>query len=231
MSIKSLLKRAIFWFMIMGGVASYACQPHRVMGLNPYGDNFLAVRSGPGTSYYAKDTLHNGERVFVCAYSGAWRRIFYGHGCYLDATGRPSGYCRSGWAYGRYLTPAYISNPGGYSGGYSSFNGPAINSSPGIKEVYYAKLGTQDHYNSRGIRLNSVAAILRQDRANYHKYFRRDPEDTADTYFANEYNRSIFEQIINRSYISPQVRNAILYGEPYIRVTIYNDGHIKVEVL
>jgi uncharacterized protein YraI len=216
----------VLWMGVMGTVASAACQPHVVTGLNPYGDNYLAVRSGPGSRYYMQDTLHNGERVFVCSYSGAWRKIFYGHGCYLNAAGRPSGYCRSGWAYGRYLAPAYTPAPPSYSGG--NYASPA---GAGVREVYYAKLSAQDHYNSRGIRLNSVAAILRQDRANFHKYFRRDPEDTGEPFFANEYNRSMLEQIIRRSYIPPQIRNAILYGEPYVRVTVYYDGHIQVDLL
>ncbi|ADV46210.1 hypothetical protein [Nitratifractor salsuginis] len=222
--------RRLFWFAIFGiGLIwemAAACRPYTVTGLNPYGDNYLAVRSGPGSRYYMQDTLHNGDRVLVCGYAGAWRRIFYGQGCSLNGAGEPSGYCRNGWAYGRYLVPAYSPPAPGYSGGnYGSSAGA------GVQEVYYARLSGWDHYNSRGVRLDSVAAILRQDRANFHKYYRRDPEDTGDSYFANKYNRSILERIVRRSYIPPQVRNAILYGTPYVKVTLYTDGHIRVDLL
>ncbi|NPA50899.1 MAG: hypothetical protein GXO02_04645 [Epsilonproteobacteria bacterium] len=34
--------------------------------------------------------------------------------------------------------------------------------------TYYARLGVWDHFNSRGERLTDAAAIIRQDRFNYH---------------------------------------------------------------
>jgi hypothetical protein len=63
-----------------------------------------------------------------------------------------------------------------------------------LVESYTARLSSRDHYNSDGQRLDSVAAIIRQDRANYHKYFLRDSEDTADTLFANKDNRARLEK-------------------------------------
>ena len=39
---------------------------------------------------------------------------------------------------------------------------------------YNARLSARDHYNSNGERLRTVAAILRQDRANFHRFNRRD---------------------------------------------------------
>jgi len=209
--------------LLLVGIVNASCHMERVTGLNPYGDNFLAVRSGPGSRYAMINTLHTGDRVLVCGYAGSrWKNIYYGPDCYLSA-GEPSGYCNSGWAAGRYLVPVYASMP----------VRPNCRRSRGggIREVYYARLGYQDHYNSHGVRLHSVAAILRQDRANYHKFYWRDPDDTGDTFFRSKYNRSIFERIIANSYIPPNIRNAILYGEPYIRVTIYNDNRIRIDLL
>ncbi len=88
------------------GISSYTnarCHTERVTGLDPYGDNFLAVRSGPSSRYSMKDTLHLGDKVGVCDYSGSWKFIYYGTGsCYLKH-GEVRGNCRSGWVYGRYV--------------------------------------------------------------------------------------------------------------------------------
>ncbi len=79
-----------------------ACWVGYVYGLNPYGDNFLAVRTGPSTSYRQVDALHNGDRVFICNRVNSWYRIFYGRGCYLR-DGYPVGNCYSGWVFSRYI--------------------------------------------------------------------------------------------------------------------------------
>ena len=44
-------------------------------------------------------------------------------------------------------------------------------------ESYVAFLSEADHFNSNGERLRSAAAIIRQDRANFHRFGRRDPDD------------------------------------------------------
>jgi len=84
-----------------------------VAGLDPNGDGFLAVRSGPGTSYRMLDRLHNGEGVLLCYQRGGWVGIVYGgggeyggNGCNVEGAGpqRPyNGPCRSGWAHGRWI--------------------------------------------------------------------------------------------------------------------------------
>jgi len=79
-----------------------SCHTAYVVGLDPYGDNFLAVRTGPSTRFRQIDSLYNGNRVFVCDYRGRWRLVEYGQRCYLDY-GRPVGQCRSGWVHGGYL--------------------------------------------------------------------------------------------------------------------------------
>jgi hypothetical protein len=64
-------------------------------------------------------------------------------------------------------------------------------------ETYYARLSGADHFNSRGQRLKSAAAIIRQDRANYHRFNVRDDEDTGDSYFSSKSNRAALERMLN----------------------------------
>ncbi|SHO80979.1 Mll7437 protein [hydrothermal vent metagenome] len=97
------------------------------------------------------------------------------------------------------------------------------------REIYMARISENDKYNSRGMRLNSVAAIIRQDRANYHKFYIRDRGDSTDDFFSSKRNRGILERMLRRGYISRATRNAILYGNPLIVVKIY-DYYIDVEI-
>jgi len=59
---------------------------------------------------------------------------------------------------------------------------------------YIANIAERDLYNSRGVRLGSFAAVLQQDRANFHKSGRADGSgvlvDQADSYFVNLERRS-----------------------------------------
>lgn len=63
---------------------------HEVQGLNPRGDGFLAVRSGPGSNYPMVDRLFNGDQVYVFTTRGAWCGITYGDG-------------RQGWSHRNWL--------------------------------------------------------------------------------------------------------------------------------
>ncbi|NOQ34796.1 MAG: hypothetical protein GQ569_02760 [Methylococcaceae bacterium] len=92
-----------------------------------------------------------------------------------------------------------------------------------LLETYTARLGTDDHYNSKGKRLRSVAAIIRQDRANFHKFGIRDFEDQGDRFFASKGKRARLESMLNRGSMSRETRNAIVNGTPLITVNIYTD--------
>ena len=48
---------------------------------------------------------------------------------------------------------------------------------------YTALLSEADHFNSRGQRLTTAAAIIRQNRANFHRFGIRSPEDQDDPFF------------------------------------------------
>lgn len=96
-------------------------------------------------------------------------------------------------------------------------------------DVYVAKLGVQDHFNSQGKRLKSAAAIIRQDRANYHKFGKRDAIDEGDSFFNNKKNRGILESMLNRGFISPSTKKKIVDDTPTIVVYVYLDS-IVVEI-
>lgn len=95
---------------------------------------------------------------------------------------------------------------------------------------YTARLSAGDHFNSNGQRLTTVAAIIRQDRANVHKFGRIDSEDELDGYFDAPEMRASLERLIAKGKVAPGVAKAILNGEPLIHVDIYR-GYIVVTVL
>jgi len=106
--------------------------------------------------------------------------------------------------------------------GLSAYSGPLAQ--------YNALLSEKDHVNSSGVRLNSAAAIIRQDRANYHKFHRRDSADEWDPYFSSKKNRSVMAQMIRRAGLPYNVRNTIINCTPLVHVDIYRD-RLKVRVV
>ena len=97
---------------------------------------------------------------------------------------------------------------------------------------YRARIGRQDHFNSRGRRLHDLRSVLRQDRYYFYRYG-GDEEDTPDPYgFASKNGRGLFDRIrilpVNTSY--SRLKNRILYGNPLLAIRI--DGrNMFVEIL
>src|SRR5664280_1375442 len=79
-----------------------------------------------------------------------------------------------------------------------------------LLESYQAFLSERDHFNSNGQRLTTAAAIIRQDRANYHRYGLRDPGDESDIFFANADNRAALERLLERGRAEPGVISRIV---------------------
>jgi hypothetical protein len=84
----------------------------RIVGLNPRGDGFLSVRSGPGGKPYREiDRLYNGSEVILCDERGPWLGVVYGESSAGDCgLGTPwpvrkpyAGPCRFGWVHSRYV--------------------------------------------------------------------------------------------------------------------------------
>lgn len=102
-----------------------------------------------------------------------------------------------------------------------SLSGPAA--AQEALEGYVARLGERDHFNSKGQRLTSAAAIIRQDRANFHKFGVRDPEDESDSFFADKSNRDLMERLLERGHATGDTLSRIVNGTPLIHVRIYNN--------
>jgi hypothetical protein len=75
------------------------CASSVVGGLDPNGDGFLAVRSGPGTEFRKIGELNNGDLVYTCDARGDWIGIKYRY----PQPGAPAG--PGGWVHGNWLTP------------------------------------------------------------------------------------------------------------------------------
>ena len=95
-------------------------------------------------------------------------------------------------------------------------------------ETYTAVLSERDHFNSQGERLTSPAAIIRQDRANFHKFGKVDPGDEFDGYFANVKNREALENLIERGGMSSAVRRMIVNGTPGVVGRVFRGGSSDV---
>ena len=90
--------------------------------------------------------------------------------------------------------------------------------------LFEAKLSEKDHFSSAGKRLTTVAAIVRQDRANYYKYGKRDAGDTGANFYNSAASRAKLEREISNMKISSSLRKAILNGTPQIYVGADDDG-------
>ncbi|MGN6307899.1 MAG: hypothetical protein ACTHNH_24015 [Mesorhizobium sp.] len=96
---------------------------------------------------------------------------------------------------------------------------------------YVARISDEDHFASDGYRLDGAAQMVRQDRANYHKFHRRDRDDERDRWFRGNDDRARLERMLQRpGAMSGSTRNAIVRGEPLIQVDVYTRS-VRVTVL
>jgi hypothetical protein len=99
--------------------------------------------------------------------------------------------------------------------------GPTPASAARLIESYTAVLSERDHFNSNGERLHSAAAIIRQDRANYHRFGLQDDGDSDDAYFSDANNRDTLERLLNNGTADPGVVSRIVNGVVEVRVDVY----------
>jgi hypothetical protein len=96
---------------------------------------------------------------------------------------------------------------------------------------YVARISSSDHYASDGYELDTAAQMVRQDRANFHKFGIRDPDDESDPWFRSTASRARFEKMLNKSSaMSGATRNAIANGEPLVEVEVYRNS-VKVRIV
>ncbi|WP_083240404.1 SH3 domain-containing protein [Methyloceanibacter methanicus] len=98
--------------VLAGGEADFdACGSQGVVrGLDPSGDGFLAVRSGPSSKHAVLDRVYNGAILNLCDQRGRWLGVVYSHETMDCGVGTPwprrdaySGPCRSGWVFRKYV--------------------------------------------------------------------------------------------------------------------------------
>ena len=99
---------------------------------------------------------------------------------------------------------------------------------------YVAYIGRDDLYNSKGARLNQPWQIMRQDRANYHRFGISQSGDEWDPFFSSKNNRAIMERMIMNGSMTSAARNGLLRGGASVFVRIYGSGsqgrYVKVTV-
>ena len=100
--------------IVVGGTGTEykACdEDGDVAGLDPHGDGFLSVRSGPGgKAFHEIDRVYNGMHLKICDGSGPWLGVVYsssGEHCNVEHDGPVrlpyTGPCRYGWVFSRYV--------------------------------------------------------------------------------------------------------------------------------
>ena len=86
----------------------------QVTGLNPQGDNFLAVRALPSADGVEKDRLGAGRWLWLCDKAGEWLGVVYspdpneepgdcGIGTPVETERPYVGRCRWGWVHSRFV--------------------------------------------------------------------------------------------------------------------------------
>jgi len=95
---------------------------------------------------------------------------------------------------------------------------------------YVARISDRDHHASDGFQLDSAAQMVRQDRANWHKFRRRDADDQGDDWFRSNDDRANLQRMLQRGgAMSSSTKRAIVNGEPLIQVDVYEDSvHVSI---
>ena len=91
---------------------------------------------------------------------------------------------------------------------------------------YAAYIGEDDLYNSEGTRLSEPWQVLRQDRANFHRFGLSQDGDEWDPFFEDADNREAMENMIMRGYIDPDAERMLLSGGAMVYVNIYGAGGV-----
>ena len=101
-----------------------------------------------------------------------------------------------------------------------------------VIDEYEAYIGPSDLRNSEGGRLTQAWQVLRQDRANYHRYRIRDRGDQGDSFFGSVENRAIMERLVRDGRIAPGAARAVLAGGVWVTVRVIGRGSVghSVEV-
>lgn len=90
---------------------------------------------------------------------------------------------------------------------------------------YVARISQDDHFASDGYPLDNAAQMVRQDRANWHRFGSGDPDDEGDRWFRSNQQRARLQSMLEkRGAMSPGTRRAIINGEPLVQVDVYRNS-------
>ena len=101
---------------------------------------------------------------------------------------------------------------------------------------YTARLSKEDKYNSSGQLIaknysnNTVAAVLRQDRANYYVYGKANREDQGDCVFSNKNARAKRQSYLASGSMPEYARRIIIDNTPLVQVDVYSQ-HVEVTII
>ena len=96
---------------------------------------------------------------------------------------------------------------------------------------YVARISQHDKQASDGYPLDTAAQMVRQDRANFHKFHDTDPDDENDVWFRTNGQRARLERMLGQGgAMGASTRRAISNGEPLIQVDVYRN-HVEVTII
>jgi hypothetical protein len=97
--------------------------------------------------------------------------------------------------------------------------------------AYQSRLSRQDHVASDGYPLDNAAQVVRQDRANVHKFGKVDADDEYDPWFAGAKARARLQTLLEkRGAIDESTRRAIMAGQPLVQVDVYRNS-VRVRIV
>lgn len=95
---------------------------------------------------------------------------------------------------------------------------------------YAAYIGDRDLFNSNGERLSTPAQVLRQDRANYHRFGVAQAGDEWDPVFGSVDNRAAMESMVNAGSIEPNAAQILMNGGAMVVVQVFGSGGVGTSV-
>lgn len=113
---------------------------------------------------------------------------------------------------------------------FGAFTFPIAAQADELIGAYVAYIGKQDLHNSKGARLRQPWQVLRQDRANFHRYGISQSGDEWDPFFGSIDNRAAMEQMVMSGSINPRAAKNLLDGGATVFVRIYGRGSLGTSV-
>ena len=114
------------------------------------------------------------------------------------------------------------------------FATPTLAQAETLMFEYFSGLGPADAYNSRGQPLDDFCGIVQQDRANWHKFGKRENLDSPDPFFDSPQRRAMITgncQFDRGYFANPGVRIRSGTRQFYVYVRVFGSGGQVTRVL